>query len=114
MRQDAKDLLERLNRRDFNYQQFADPFADMELWPIFEALLTDERVVGRATGVGEAEVQIRRRGAAADPARAPAAPPATSSDGGLFSRYVRHPAPHAPSGDVVNLRQFLAGLADNR
>ncbi|MET0252058.1 MAG: hypothetical protein ABW203_07760 [Novosphingobium sp.] len=111
MRQDAKDLLARLNRRDFNYRQFADPFADMELWPIFEALLTDSRVVaGRPTGLDVPEVRIRNRGAEAAPeAAAPATPAA------LFSHYARKAEPGpARGGEVVNMRRFLSGLADKR
>lgn len=45
MRQDAKALLEKLSRQDFQYRQFEDQYADMELWPIFEALLKDRRIV---------------------------------------------------------------------
>ena len=48
MRPDAKALLARLGQRDFQYRQFADPIADVEPWPLFAALLEDERVVGRA------------------------------------------------------------------
>ncbi|MDD1453082.1 hypothetical protein NHF48_022590 [Sphingomonas sp. H160509] len=48
MRPDAKALLSRLGQRDFQYRQFADPIADVEPWPLFAALLEDERVVGRA------------------------------------------------------------------
>ncbi|WP_380779672.1 hypothetical protein [Sphingomonas sp. R86520] len=47
MRPDAKALLSRLGQRDFQYRQFADPIADVEPWPLFAALLEDERVVGR-------------------------------------------------------------------
>ncbi|WP_150291965.1 hypothetical protein [Sphingobium estronivorans] len=47
MRSDAANLLARLGRKDFRYREFTDNFADMELWPIFEALLTDDRIVGK-------------------------------------------------------------------
>ena len=47
MRRDVTALLEKLGRGDFRYQQFADPIADLEPWPLFAALLADERVVGR-------------------------------------------------------------------
>ena len=65
MRSDAESLLARLGRRDFRYREFADSFADMELWPIFEALLTDPRVVGRPLSKleareAEAVLAIRR------------------------------------------------------
>lgn len=48
MRKDVTALLEKLGRGDFRYQQFADPIADLEPWPLFAALLADDRVVGRA------------------------------------------------------------------
>ncbi len=107
MRQDAKNLLARLNRRDFKYQEFADPFADMELWPIFEALLIDERVVGeRAPTLAAAEVQIRTRTNRTER-------PASPKKAGLFSRYAKDTAPAAePRGEVVNMRQFLGRLSD--
>lgn len=47
MRSDARALLEKLSQQGFQYQQFPDPYEDMELWPIFEALLNDERFVGQ-------------------------------------------------------------------
>lgn len=47
MRKDVTALLEKLGRGDFRYRQFADPIADLEPWPLFAALLEDERVVGR-------------------------------------------------------------------
>ena len=53
MRPDAKALLSRLGQRDFQYRQFADPIADVEPWPLFAALLEDERVVGRAERANE-------------------------------------------------------------
>lgn len=105
MRQDAKSLLDRLNRKDFRYQEFADPFADMELWPIFEALLTDARIVGeRAPTLAAAEVQIRTRESRAEPS----APPGKA---GLFSRYNRNEPSVDQRGEVVNMRQFLGRLS---
>ncbi|MBY8824375.1 hypothetical protein [Sphingomonas colocasiae] len=111
MRQDAKSLLARLNRRDFKYQEFPDPFADMELWPIFEALLIDERVMGeKAPTLAAAEVQIRTRTSPPERVERPAAPPRKA---GLFSRYAKDAAPAAePRGEVVNMRQFLGRLSD--
>lgn len=50
-RLDVHALLDKLRRNDFRYREFADPFADMELWPMFEVLLTDERIVGPRTPV---------------------------------------------------------------
>lgn len=44
MRADARSLLDRLGRSDFAYKEFADRFSDLELWPLFEALLKDPRL----------------------------------------------------------------------
>lgn len=44
MRVDAKSLLDRLGRSEFNYREFADRFSELELWPLFEALLHDQRL----------------------------------------------------------------------
>jgi len=48
VRNDVESLLSRLGRQDLRYREFADQLGDMELWPIFEALLQDPRIVGRA------------------------------------------------------------------
>ncbi|WOK35990.1 hypothetical protein [Sphingomonas sp. C3-2] len=107
MRQDAKSLLERLSRRDFKYHEFADPFADMELWPMFEALLTDERVTGeRAPTLRAAEVQVRSRANRAE--RAPERPAATGA--GLFSKYAEKPQQPDRSGGT-NMRKYLDRLS---
>ncbi|MET3473506.1 hypothetical protein ABIC78_004058 [Novosphingobium sp. 1529] len=45
MRADAKVLLDRLGKSDFRYREFVDRFADLESWPIFEALLKDPRIM---------------------------------------------------------------------
>ena len=44
MRQDARQLLERLNQRGFPYEDFTDLASEMEAWPIFRALLRDPRI----------------------------------------------------------------------
>lgn len=103
MRQDARSLLERLSRRDFRYQEFEDAYADIELWPLFEALLSDERVVGRRAALRGAEVEVRSRASLQDdapPARAP-------------SPFGRHSGAAGPArSKVVNMRSFLAQLSD--
>ncbi len=47
MRSDASALLEKLDRKGFDYREFPDRFADLEIWPIFEALLADPRILER-------------------------------------------------------------------
>ncbi|WP_347301972.1 hypothetical protein V5740_07990 [Croceibacterium sp. TMG7-5b_MA50] len=72
VRNDISSLLARLGRTDLQYREFADPLGDMEMWPIFEALLQDPRIVGRAPTL----LDQRRRGhppAARHPAEASAA-----------------------------------------
>lgn len=54
MRQDNGSLLSRIDQGSFNYLEFEDTTADGDAWPIFEALLRDERVVGSR------EARIRR------------------------------------------------------
>ena len=48
MRQDVKVLLSRVGDETFNYYDFETASIEIDIWPIFEALLLDERVVGRA------------------------------------------------------------------
>ncbi|AHE54902.1 hypothetical protein NX02_16110 [Sphingomonas sanxanigenens DSM 19645 = NX02] len=115
-----------MNRQDFRYREFPDQFADMELWPLFQALLTDERVIGGYdTELRGADVEVRerlleaRRGPAdrgasdrgpADPGPAQHGEAHAPSRTGLFSRYGgAAPEPAERSG---NLRQFLGRLAD--
>ncbi|PZU61017.1 MAG: hypothetical protein DI547_00805 [Sphingobium sp.] len=111
MRQDARSLLERLGRKGFRYEEFSDPFADMELWPIFEALLRDERVVGtQPSTIRMAEVEMRAatRPDVAAPAQmaGPLAAPAH-----LFDRYAAPAADPTPP-NIVNMRQFFGRLSD--
>jgi hypothetical protein len=46
MRQDARALLERLERQDFDYRDFTAAAEEIELWPLFQVLLRDRRIVG--------------------------------------------------------------------
>ena len=95
MRSDAANLLARLGRKDFRYREFTDSFADMELWPIFEALLTDERIVGRPLSA----LAARNVEDIIPAAKAPAAPPRND---GLFNRYAQER--HAPAAPVQHIR----------
>lgn len=108
MRSDAANLLARLGRRDFRYREFTDNFADMELWPIFEALLTDERVVGKPISALAARnvEDIMPVSKAATPRG-----PESASSGGLFDRY--GDGGRAPAKEGGELRSFLQRLSDN-
>lgn len=102
MRPDAANLLARLGRRDFRYREFTDNFADMELWPIFEALLTDERIVGKPLSALAA-----RNEDIIPAAKAPSVPQAEQK---LFDRYAKEqPAPPRTSSN--ELRSFLRQLS---
>ncbi len=98
MRRDVTALLEKLGRRDFRYEAFADPISDLEPWPLFAALLDDPRVVGRPQRLPER---------AAPPPGAP-----------MFARYGT-PTPADRGGAAGepaasrNLRAFLSGLSDD-
>ncbi len=98
MRRDVSSLLEKLGRRDFRYEAFADPISDLEPWPLLAALLEDPRVVGEPQRAAEWQ---------------PPQPQAASSP--FLSRYAPGdpaPAPEAPASG--NLRSFLSGLSDDR
>lgn len=115
MRQDARSLLERLGRNEFRYQEFDDPFADMELWPIFEALLRDDNVVGhQASALRNAEIQFR--------STAPSEAKPVEASAPFFARYgdadktvasIHTPAP-APAPPPINLRQFFGRFPEGQ
>ncbi len=93
MRPDVKALLARLGQRDFQYRQFADPIADVEPWPMFAAILEDERVVGGGKTEDHAQRAVKASDFLTDYADAPAADAPIERQGG-------------------SLRAFLSGLSD--
>lgn len=105
MRRDARSLLEKLSRKDFRYREFADPFPDTELWPIFEVVLRDERVVGEeASSLPRRERAVR-----------PVAPVAASRRASIDTLFERYDEPAVPAGveqQPINLRQFFSRLSD--
>ncbi len=102
MRRDVTALLEKLGRKDFRYEAFADPISDLEPWPLFAALLEDPRVMGYPQRTQERVTPP------------PSAP--------MFARYAAPvappPEPEAPEPEEPaasgNLRAFLSGLSDDR
>lgn len=129
MRVDAKSLLTRLGKSDLAYREFADRFSELELWPMFEALLHDPRIQGG----GGAALSIEQ----IEPAPAPhvhvssttAVPRAVHQPSGaslsaadreslatLFARYgAGDAAPDGPAqkhadGDVRAILKLLADL----
>ena len=119
MRVDAKALLDRLGKNEFAYKEFADRFSELELWPLFEALLKDPRMASlddMAEAARESEAQ-------ASMSHAPEAEPAASSGmrepfGALFNRYesAAKPvaSPAAPRGgqDVRAMLRHLSQLSE--
>lgn len=110
MRSDAANLLARLGRKDFRYREFTDNFADMELWPIFEALLTDERIVGKplsalASRHAEDVLPVTR----ATPARHPDPEPR----GGLFDGYGGASRSNPTKAEEGELRAYLRRLSND-
>ena len=110
MRIDAKNLLNRLGKNDFSYKEFEDRFNELELWPIFEALLHDPRLqaidrADRLAPVAEEEPEIVE---ANDPQPLSA----------LFNRYAQGPQtePEQPEAHHVvqtqDIRAMLRHLSD--
>lgn len=124
MRADARSLLDRLGRSDFAYKEFADRFSDLELWPLFEALLKDPRVFQQETLASAAAdtanepvtvpgiAAARPAGTAPKAPTPPVLPSATESLADLFHRYEAESsaAPQARAGQDV--RAMLRRLSD--
>ena len=107
MRADAANLLNRLGQTKFKYQEFSDSFADMELWPLFEALIRDPRIAG---GGAEMSAELRESvpvQTAVKPAAARVAAPAEPRGEGLFGRYAQATPAAAPGQDVRSLLRQL-------
>src|SRR3546814_13273444 len=95
MRRDARKLLEKLNRRDFAYREFEDRFSETELWPIFAAVLGDQKVVGDDAARLPVP-QVRQQ----DERPAPRAPQPPAAPGQIFARYDAQPRRAAPKANV--------------
>ena len=117
MRIDARNLLDRLGRSDFNYKEFEDRFTDLELWPILEALLRDPRLQALDQGEQASPVAAVRGPEQAERAAESAKEPIQV----LFSRYEHAPEaatppptprPADPSGDVRALLRRLSAAVE--
>ena len=115
MRTDVANLLERLGKRDFHYQDFAERFTDMELWPLFETLIRDPRILDAAphpVELAAAQPQAAQQAKAEQTPPAPLAPAENTTDlAALFARYGGAPVEETPS-DVHALLQRLARQLD--
>ena len=115
MRSDAENLLSRLGQNKFRYQEFRDNFADMELWPLFEALIRDPRISGDTAVAGldrdEAHPGAGSAGAGR-PYPASAVPQsvakADARADGLFGRYETTPLAGPAHEDVRSLLRQLS------
>ena len=111
MREDVVELLDKLKLTDFRYREFSDSFADMELWPIFEAILSDPNVVGKPHSL-LMERAVNEQQPVPQPPEPSVVPVAGRSDtaAGLFSAYGTPPRESGtrPRGD---LRAFLRRLS---
>lgn len=128
MRVDAKALLDRLGKNEFAYKEFADRFSELELWPLFEALLKDPRMASldddvddRAEMVPEPPeredgiefVRPKSAQATTEPAQK------SESFGALFGRYenaarsVRPAAASRQSQDVRTMLRQLSQLSED-
>lgn len=114
MRQDVKALLNRVGDETFNYYDFETKSLEVDIWPIFEALLVDERVVGRVDRKAFARVALEPSEVdmpqAAEPVlQARPAPPRVlqraEPSAGMFGRY------GASQGQDDSVRDMLARLA---
>jgi hypothetical protein len=119
MRNDAQNLLSKLGRKDFRYREFSDAFADMELWPIFEALLIDERIVGKSLSAlekREAEGSSHSVRKHAPATRRPESPHKPTIFDDLFAAYGQRPGEAGESAATSqgDLRGFLTNLSSKR
>ncbi|MBB3910794.1 hypothetical protein [Sphingomonas desiccabilis] len=122
MRQDAKTLLDRLDRHYLEYQDFTAVAEEIELWPLFQTLLRDPRIVGnrdQSEPVQAAADRAQPEAQEAAPAalRTPSAEAEARPTAGLFGRYGRAaaPAPKPPEPPrEPDLRNFLHELGKGR
>lgn len=105
IRNDVSSLLDRLGRQDLRYREFGDPLGDMEMWPIFEALLQDRRIVGEAP----TPLDQRRRAANAQQ-RIKAAPPPADDEPGAGPAVPYAPPQPRPAADDAQVRAFFGQL----
>lgn len=103
MRQDARTLLNRLELNEFDYRDFSDPFLTIEPWPLFEALVSDPRIIPKSTA------QVSRPSSDSDRT---AGRGAAEKQASIMAHYGKRPdQPPAPE-NTRNLRAFLTGLAE--
>ncbi|MYL96497.1 hypothetical protein GR702_01745 [Novosphingobium sp. FGD1] len=118
MRIDARNLLDRLGKTDFAYKEFEDRFSELELWPIYEALLRDPRM----QAIDQADAAVAEAGAKAGAEPAASAPVEVLAGArpeplaALFSRYGDGAGTvaerRAPPAQVQDVRAMLRHLSE--
>jgi hypothetical protein len=117
MRQDARSLLERLNRTQFRYQDFTEAAEEIELWPLFQAVLRDPRIVGvrPVAEVAAAPAQpAEAMPANAAPADVVAVRTPRDARANLFARYRSEEPEDAAPAREPDIRQFLGRIGEKR
>ena len=121
MRADARSLLDRLGRSDFAYKEFADRFSDLELWPLFEALLKDPRIfqqdapeANAVQAPSVAPAVVPSIAAARPVERGPVAPRPADGESlaGLFARYEAGPDDAPQNRQAQDVRAMLRRLSE--
>ncbi|MFZ3483711.1 hypothetical protein [Sphingomonas sp. 3-13AW] len=114
MRQDAKTLLDRLDRHYLEYRDFTAAAEEIELWPLFQALLRDPRIIGNREQDAAFSTEGENQRTAPGPKvrsiseRAEASPAPS-----LFDRYLRAAKPDSKQVErpqEPDLRNFLHQL----
>lgn len=109
MRQDARSLLERLEQQALAYYDFTDRVSEIEMWPIFETLLRDPRIVGTRSAAAR---EVEQVGVSVIAAPASVPPPA-EAPASLFRTYeqeVSAPEPVRIRPQEPKLRDFITRI----
>ncbi|RKF23102.1 hypothetical protein D6851_00965 [Altericroceibacterium spongiae] len=119
MRSDANSLLQKLSQQSFRYQEFPDAFADLEPWPLFEAMLNDDRLIAKKTSRLERQEQTfqaaKERGLEANkPAEVVNAPFATLYSVNGNKGHKKQSEDDAASGGRADFRSFLSSLGSDK
>lgn len=101
MRRDARSLLDRLNRSDFDYHDFTDAVEEIEMWPLFQALLRDPRILSASLSNRAPDVQ-------------PAIPAHHRAPAPTLTREPNGAKPVIEQQREPNLREFLSLLGGER
>ncbi|WP_439533742.1 hypothetical protein [Polymorphobacter sp.] len=113
MRRDTKELFGRLGVESFKYQEFESPLSESDVWPMFQALLRDERVIGHANSDLEADPAPVPQLVSLPPRSAPSTPgpPPVQPVAGMPAAAAVHPAVAVPASPPVRRNTLFASYA---